>query len=70
MTAYDKTRPLIIDPVLSGSTYLGRTGDEVPDRIAVDSNGSAYVTGYTSSTDSPVMSPLQQAYGGGREDGS
>ena len=41
---YDKTRPLVIDPVLAYSTYLGgstRTGHG----IAVDASGNAYVTG-------------------------
>jgi hypothetical protein len=41
--AYDKARPLVIDPILSYSTYLGRFGEG--DAIAVDSSGNAYITG-------------------------
>jgi hypothetical protein len=56
---YDRGRPLVIDPGLVYSTYLGGTGDEdggifgVND-IAVDSTGSAYVTGTTESDDFPT----------------
>jgi hypothetical protein len=55
--AYDPTRPLVIDPVLSYSTYLGK-GD-YGFGIVVDGSGSAYVTGYTSSTQFPTRNPLQ-----------
>jgi hypothetical protein len=44
--AYDPNRPLVIDPVmLSYSTYLGITGFDEGNGIAVDSAGNAYVTG-------------------------
>ena len=35
--------------------------------IAVDSSGSAYLTGYTDSTNFPTASPFQASYGGGRD---
>jgi hypothetical protein len=50
------------------STYLGGSGQEIGYGIAVDTAGSVYVTGGTSSTDFPTMSPLQPSFGGG-EDG-
>lgn len=40
---YDHARPLIIDPILNYSTYLGSLADA--SSIAVDANGDAYVTG-------------------------
>src|ERR1700689_1795785 len=43
------------------STYLGGSGDDCSFGIAVDSAGSAYVTGDTLSTDFPTMNPLQAA---------
>lgn len=52
--AYDHHRPLVIDPVLAYSTYLGGTGADNGTGIAVDAAGSAYVTGATGSTDFPV----------------
>lgn len=42
---YDRSRPLVIDPVLNYSTYLGGIGAEEAFAIAVDSDGQAYVTG-------------------------
>src|SRR5258706_1590941 len=66
LAAYDTARPLIIDPVLSYSTYLGGSGREQGLAIAVDRNGNAYVTGLVSSTDFPTTSGAYQTnFGGG-----
>jgi hypothetical protein len=51
---YDRRRPLIIDPVLSYSTYLGGSGGDVAYGIAVDGSGYAYITGITNSSDFPA----------------
>ena len=56
--AYDHTRPLVIDPVLVYSSYLGGAGDQGKG-IAVDTSGNAYVTGTTLSTSFPVVGPYQ-----------
>ena len=45
----DSGKPLVIDPVLSYSTYLGGRFNEQAVGIAVDAQGSAYVTGTTQS---------------------
>jgi hypothetical protein len=55
---YDHTQPLVIDPSLTYSTYLGGAGDQA-NGIAVDSSGNAYVAGTTLSTAFPVANPLQ-----------
>jgi len=47
------------------ATYLGGTGDDRGTGIAVNSAGSAYITGFTSSTNFPTVTPLQIANGGG-----
>ena len=62
--AYDRAEPLIIDPVLSYSTHLGGSADDVAAGIAVDDTGAAYVTGTTVSTDFPTVNPLQPMHGG------
>ena len=54
VAAYDPTRPLIVDPVLVYSTYLGGSGPEFGLGIAVDGGGNAYVTGYTDSMNFPT----------------
>ena len=57
--SYDSTRPLIIDPVLIYSSFLGGASGEQGLGIAVDGQGSAYLTGSTISTDFPVANPFQ-----------
>ncbi len=54
--AYDQRMPLMIDPVLTYSTYLGTPNYDQANGIAVDSSGNAYVTGFTVSTTFPVTS--------------
>src|SRR5712691_1612535 len=51
---HDSRLPLVIDPVLSYSTYLGGTNSDQGIGIAVDSSGNAYVTGTTLSADFPT----------------
>jgi hypothetical protein len=51
---YDPSQPLIIDPVLSYSTYLGGVGGDLGYGIAVDAAGNAYVTGSTESSNFPT----------------
>lgn len=43
VAGYDRARPLIIDPILNYSTYIGPLAEATS--IAVDQNGEAYVTG-------------------------
>lgn len=52
--AYDKTMPLVIDPVLVYGTFLGGIADEQAVGISVDSAGSAYVAGWTQSSNFPL----------------
>ena len=52
--AYDPDRPLVIDPVLSYSTYLGGSEEDTGFGIAVDAAGNTYVTGFTESIDFPT----------------
>ena len=56
--SYDRSRELIIDPVLSYATYLGGSGDESLTQVAVDSSLSIYLAGATTSSDFPTLHPL------------
>ena len=51
---YDRTRPLVIDPVLSYSTHWGGSLTDTGVGIAVDRAGNAYITGTTESVDFPT----------------
>ena len=67
VAAYDASQPLIIDPVLVYSTYLGGTSFDSGKGIAVNSSGNAYVTGETFSTNFPTASPFQSSSGGSND---
>jgi len=60
----DKNLPLVIDPVLSSSTYLGGSGlaGGQGNGIAADSLGNTYVTGTTGSG-FPTVNPVQTTGG-------
>src|SRR5450759_3878316 len=68
VAAYDHTRPLVIDPLLVYSTYLGGNGVDEGYAIAlgypagVNNAGNAYVTGRTASTDFPGANPPQHGF--------
>ncbi|WP_217697922.1 Ig-like domain-containing protein, partial [Sinomonas mesophila] len=54
LAGFDTHHPLVIDPALDYSTFLGGAMDDRGFSIAVDSAGNAYVTGTTTSTDFPT----------------
>ena len=56
---YDVSKPLIIDPVLSYSTYLGGSDEDRGGGIAVDATGNAYLTGHTISANFPTANAYQ-----------
>ncbi|HYY94225.1 MAG TPA: SBBP repeat-containing protein, partial [Pyrinomonadaceae bacterium] len=62
---YDRTAPLVIDPTLTYSTYVGGNSLDGAIGIAVDSQGDAYVTGGTFSPNYPTTpGAFQTTYGG------
>ena len=66
VAVYDTSRPLVIDPALVYSTYLGGSADDAGVGIAVDAAGNAYVTGSTASANFPTTAgAFQTTLGGG-----
>ena len=61
---YDKSKPLVIDPVLDYSTYWGGTGNDGAYGVALDASGNAYITGITTSGDFPVTNAGQGTLNG------
>lgn len=71
--AYDRTRPLVIDPPLQWATFYGGLSYDGPRTIYCDNtNNFVYVIGYTGANDMPVQNPggstyYQGTYGGGQD---
>ena len=51
---YDRSRELVIDPILNFSTYFGGSGDEHSTSVAVDGAGNIYLAGSTTSANLPT----------------
>ena len=57
---YDASQALVIDPpVLSYSTYVGGSGNDNGNGIAVDAAGNVYIAGDTASTNFPTLNQYQ-----------
>jgi hypothetical protein len=68
VAAYDTSKPLVIDPALVFSTYLGGGGEDSANGIFVDGSGNIFLTGTTAS-DAPNAFPTttgaySRIYGG------
>ncbi len=62
--SYDHSRELVIDPILSFSTYFGGSGDEHSTSIAVDGSFNVYIAGSTTSPNLPAVGTYQTALKG------
>jgi len=65
--SYDTSRPLVIDPVLVYSTFLGGKDIDSASGVAVDSAGNVYVAGTTNSTNFPTVKPQQSTLHGSND---
>lgn len=62
--AYDHSRPLVIDPTIIYSTYLGGNSYDEATGIAIDGSRNAYISGLTASTNFPTANPFQGSFAG------
>ena len=65
LAKYDSRSPLVIDPILIYSTYLGGSNIDIANSIAVAPDNTAFIAGYTFSLDFPTIHALQANDGGG-----
>ena len=66
---YNSELPLIIDPVLEYSTFLGGSSNDYCRSVAVDPEDNLYATGYIASSDFPTESAYDSIYNGGSPSG-
>jgi hypothetical protein len=69
LDAYDSSRPLVIDPGLLYSTYLGGTAFEEARHVALGPDGSMHVTGVTTSPTFPSTAGVFDPTRDGSSDG-
>ena len=62
--AYNDTLPLVIDPTITYSTFLGGDNFDGAAGIAIDAQGYTYVTGHTDSLNFPLINARDPVYGG------
>lgn len=68
--AYDKSKALVIDPVIQYLTYVGRANLDALGRIGTDANGNVYMTGFTQDLNFPATPGAYVANPGGASNGN
>ena len=67
--SYDRSRTLVIDPVLTYASFLGGSARDGITGVKADSKGILYVTGWTASTDLPASESAEDLTNSGLMDG-
>lgn len=67
LAAYDRAKPLVIDPVLTYGSYLGGSGGDFAYAITSDTQGNLYVAGATTSTTFPTTGGFNRLLSGAQD---
>ncbi len=67
--SYDRSLPLVIDPVFDYATYFGGSGLEAAWDLAVDAGGAVYLAGETTTARLARVGGYQTNYAGGNDVG-
>lgn len=66
--SYDPTRPLVVDPILNYSGYIGGSGNDYAYAVTTDSSGNTYFVGSTTSTNfNPPPDGFDTTLGGSQD---
>ena len=65
---YDRTRPLVIDPILVYCAYMGGTGADRVTAMKMGPNGQLYITGFTPTSDMQYIDGAYDNYNDGLVD--
>jgi uncharacterized protein (TIGR03437 family) len=60
---YDRSRALVIDPVMTYATLVGGSGGDQASQVAMDAQGNLYMVGTTTSTNFPLKNALFTSLG-------
>jgi len=69
LNAYDPSRPLVIDPVVTYSIFIGGSSTDVISAMTTDAQGLIYVAGYTQNADLPPVGNAAQPTFSASKDG-
>ncbi len=65
VSAYNRAKALVIDPLVYSSFLGGSSGGTVPKALALDGDGNIYVAGQTRDADFPIAgTPVQSSHSG------
>ncbi len=64
---YDRTKKLVIDPVVKFSSYFGANGGVTGNGVALDGDGNIYVTGIVASNTFPTANAVQPFFNGSND---
>jgi len=64
---YDRSKPLVIDPVMTLGTYMGGVGGGTGEGVTLDSENNIYITGVMNTNFFPVKNALQEFFLGSND---